>query len=68
LDFPNLIRNFEINTGSPKLPDLRQDMPELILKDDDDRNARNWPREPPRDCRRPFGLSYAAMAGCSSVA
>jgi len=24
--------------------------------------------EPPRDCRRPFGLSYAAMAGCSSMA
>jgi hypothetical protein len=25
-------------------------------------------REPPRVCRRPFGLSYAAMAGCSSMA
>ena len=24
--------------------------------------------EPPRVCRRPFGLSYAAMAGCSSMA
>jgi hypothetical protein len=24
--------------------------------------------EPPRDCRRPFGLSYAAMAGSSSMA
>lgn len=24
--------------------------------------------EPPRDCRRPFGLSYAAMAGVSSMA
>jgi hypothetical protein len=24
--------------------------------------------EPPRICRRPFGLSYAAMAGCSSMA
>ncbi|NML76248.1 hypothetical protein HHL25_19115 [Rhizobium sp. S-51] len=24
--------------------------------------------EPPRLCRRPFGLSYAAMAGASSVA
>jgi len=24
--------------------------------------------EPPRDCRRPYGLSYAAMAGCSSMA
>jgi hypothetical protein len=24
--------------------------------------------EPPRDCRRPFGLSYAAMADCSSIA
>jgi hypothetical protein len=24
--------------------------------------------EPPRDCRRLFGLSYAAMAGCSSMA
>jgi len=25
-------------------------------------------REPPRDCRGLFGLSYAAMAGCSSMA
>jgi hypothetical protein len=25
-------------------------------------------REPPRVCRRPFGISYAAMAGCSSMA
>jgi IS5 family transposase len=24
--------------------------------------------EPPRVCRRPFGLSHAAMAGCSSIA
>jgi hypothetical protein len=24
--------------------------------------------EPPRVCRRPFGLSYAAMADCSSIA
>jgi len=24
--------------------------------------------EPPRVCRRPVGLSYAAMAGCSSMA
>jgi hypothetical protein len=24
--------------------------------------------EPPRICRRPYGLSYAAMAGSSSVA
>jgi hypothetical protein len=24
--------------------------------------------EPPRVCRRPFGLSYAAMAGSSSMA
>jgi tetratricopeptide (TPR) repeat protein len=24
--------------------------------------------EPPRVCRRPFGISYAAMAGCSSMA
>ena len=24
--------------------------------------------EPPRVCRRPFGLSHAAMAGCSSMA
>ena len=24
--------------------------------------------EPPRVCRRPFGLSQAAMAGCSSMA
>ena len=24
--------------------------------------------EPPRVCRRPFGLSYAAMACCSSMA
>jgi hypothetical protein len=24
--------------------------------------------EPPRVCRRLFGLSYAAMAGCSSMA
>jgi putative restriction endonuclease len=24
--------------------------------------------EPPRVCRRPFGLSYAAMVGCSSMA
>jgi patatin-like phospholipase/acyl hydrolase len=24
--------------------------------------------EPPRVCRRPFRLSYAAMAGCSSMA
>src|ERR1700677_888523 len=26
------------------------------------------PFEPPRVCRRPFGLSYAAMVGCSSMA
>ena len=26
------------------------------------------PLEPPRVCRRPFGLSYAAMVGCSSIA
>ncbi len=26
------------------------------------------PPELPRVCRRPFGLSYAAMAGCSSMA
>jgi hypothetical protein len=26
------------------------------------------PTEPPRVCRRPFGLSYAAMADCSSMA
>ncbi|MCK1564070.1 hypothetical protein IVB08_08795 [Bradyrhizobium sp. 173] len=25
------------------------------------------PNEPPRVCRRLFGLSYAAMAGCSSM-
>jgi hypothetical protein len=24
--------------------------------------------EPPRVCRRPLGLSHAAMAGCSSMA
>jgi hypothetical protein len=24
--------------------------------------------EPPRDCRRPFGLSYAAMGTSSSMA
>jgi hypothetical protein len=24
--------------------------------------------EPPRVCRMPFGLSYAAIAGCSSMA
>jgi hypothetical protein len=31
---------------------------------------RSWEAdiEPPRVCRRPFGLSYAAMAGCSSMA
>ena len=33
---------------------------------------RKWVKElgsePPRVCRRPFGLSYAAMAGCSSMA
>jgi len=28
---------------------------------------RRW-SEPPRVCRRPFGLSYAAMGGCSSMA
>jgi hypothetical protein len=27
----------------------------------------NMGREPPRVCRRPFGLSYAATAGCSSM-
>lgn len=30
--------------------------------------ARLEPFEPPRVCRRPFGLSYAAMAGSSSLA
>jgi hypothetical protein len=30
--------------------------------------AKDLKVEPPRDCRRPFGLSYAAMAGCSSMA
>jgi nucleoside 2-deoxyribosyltransferase len=29
---------------------------------------RRWRFEPHRDCRRLFGLSYAAMAGCSSMA
>ena len=29
---------------------------------------RKWRLEPPRDCRRLFGLSYAAMAACSSMA
>jgi uncharacterized protein (TIGR04255 family) len=31
-------------------------------------NAPPAPGEPPRVCRRPFGLSYAAMVGCSSMA
>lgn len=30
--------------------------------------GRSHQHEPPRVCRRPFGLSYAAMAGCSSMA
>jgi hypothetical protein len=30
--------------------------------------CRHFPCEPPRICRRPYGLSYAAMAGSSSVA
>ena len=29
---------------------------------------RRYGFEPPRLCRRPFGLSYAAMAGASSMA
>ena len=33
-----------------------------------DRDVELWQLEPPRVCRRPFGLSYAAMAGCSSMA
>ena len=31
-------------------------------------SRRNKGAEPPRVCRRPFGLSYAAMAGASSMA
>lgn len=30
--------------------------------------AEQWTREPPRDCRRSFGLSYAAMGVSSSMA
>jgi nucleoside phosphorylase len=59
----------------------RQEIEELLKAS---RSVLDWPRslpdgtfierpelhqfEPPRDCRRPFGLSYAAMAGCSSMA
>ena len=43
--------------GSTDRPNLQQ-----LL---DDVRCRN---EPPRVCRRPFGISYAAMAGCSSRA
>ncbi|MFN3314694.1 MAG: transposase [Hyphomonas sp.] len=32
------------------------------------KNNRGALPEPPRDCRRPFGLSYAAMAVSSSMA
>ncbi|QHP67976.1 hypothetical protein EI171_12055 [Bradyrhizobium sp. LCT2] len=35
----------------------------LLLDESGYRNS-----EPPRVCRRPFGLSYATMAGCSSMA
>jgi len=33
------------------------------VSEDDNRRS-----EPPRVCRRLFGLSYAAIAGCSSIA
>src|SRR5262245_3879805 len=36
---------------------------ELTIDEVEDRRI-----EPPRVCRRPFGLSYAAMADCSSMA
>jgi hypothetical protein len=43
-----------------------------ISKDDSTlailRTLRSGRTEPPRVCRRPFGLSYAAMADCSSIA
>ena len=32
------------------------------------RKAKTRKNEPARVCRRPFRLSYAAMAGCSSMA
>ena len=38
---------------------------ELITRIERETRARGIESEPPSDCRRPFGLSYAAM-GCSS--
>ena len=35
---------------------------------EESRDDKVRPFEPPRVCRRPFRLSYAAMAGCSSMA
>ena len=32
------------------------------------KSRKQKPCEPPRDCRRPFGLSYAAMGTSSSMA
>jgi hypothetical protein len=42
--------------------------PELLQKMDAYWGAANYLTEPPRACRRLFGLSYAAMADCSSIA
>jgi hypothetical protein len=39
-----------------------------LLKQNAETLQNTWRSEPSRVCRRPFGLSYAAMADCSSMA
>jgi hypothetical protein len=56
-----LIRPATVRVRSKRLP--RQDAARTAAK-----HSINCELEPPRVCRRPFGLSYAAMAGCSSMA
>jgi hypothetical protein len=46
-------------------PAPREDSEDALLLQ---KQGNNHEIEPPRDCRRPFGLSYAAMAGSSSMA
>ncbi|QHP69812.1 hypothetical protein EI171_22450 [Bradyrhizobium sp. LCT2] len=57
----------DTGTKTAKVTDAN-DQPERVLAQFLLEAADTGHVEPPRVCRRPFGLSYAAMAGCSSMA
>ncbi len=62
---------FSLQTSHPPEVKARNAIAQAYLESvwESVRNARdNGPIEPPRVSRRPFGLSYAAMAGSSSMA